>query len=97
MMKEIKITEIQIIPIKPKDGLVAFASCIIYGNFYIGNIAIYTSFSSLDGYRLVYPAKTLPNGKQINCIYPINRETGDAIQKAVIEKFQQIISGIEKR
>ena len=56
------ITEIQIIPLKPKDGLVAFASCVINDQLYLGNIAIYSSLGSCDGFRLVYPAKVLPTG-----------------------------------
>lgn len=91
-MSELEITEIQIIPVKPKDGLLAFASCVINDSFYVGNIAIYTSPSSHKGFRLVYPSKTLPNGKDINCIHPINKETGELISKAIIGKFKEIIS-----
>ena len=62
-MRELEITEIQIIPIKPRDGLVAFASCVVNNALYIGNIGIYTSQSGPDGFRLVYPTKILPHGK----------------------------------
>jgi len=85
------ISEIQIVPIKPKDGLVAFASCVINDSFYIGNIAIYTSYNCPNGYRLVYPSKVLANGKEVNCVHPINRDAGEVISKAIISRFQQII------
>ncbi len=91
-MNELVVTEIQIIPIKPRNGLVAFASCIINDQFYIGNIAIYTSPSSPDGFRLVYPLKTLPTGKELNCVYPINREAGDIVLKAVVSKYKELLS-----
>jgi len=91
-MSELEISEIQIIPVKPKDGLVAFASCVINNSLYIGNIAIYTSPSKPEGFRLVYPSKTLPNGKDINCVHPINKEAGELISKAIIGKFKQIVS-----
>lgn len=97
-MNELKVTEVQIIPIKPKDGLVAFASCIINNQFYLGNIAIYTSPTSSDGFRLVFPAKNLPTGKQIQSVYPINRSAYDAVKKAIIQKFEELMRkiGLEK-
>jgi hypothetical protein len=70
------ITEVQIIPVKPRDGLIACASCVINGAFYPGNIAFYTSAVAPDGIRLVYPDETLPNGKVINCFHPIMKEAG---------------------
>jgi stage V sporulation protein G len=86
---ELSLTEIQIIPVKPKDGLVAFASCVVNNSLYIGNIAIYTSPSNPEGYRLVYPLKVLPNGKEINCVHPITKEAGEAIAKSIINKFKE--------
>lgn len=90
-MKEIAISEVQITPIKPRDGLVAFASCVINNQLYIGNIAVYTRPDGSD-FRLAYPTKTLPNGKQINCVHPINRQVGEAIRKQIVERFLEISS-----
>ena len=91
-MSELQISEIQIIPIKPKEGLIAFASCVINNALYIGNIAIYSSPSTHLGFRLVYPVKVLPNGKEIHCVHPINKKAGELISKAIINKFKEIIS-----
>ena len=90
-METIQISEIQIIPVKPKEGLVAFASCVINNAIYIGNIAIYTSPSTQSGFRLVYPVKILPNGKEIHCVHPINKEAGELISKAIIGKYKEIL------
>ena len=87
---ELKISEIQIIPIKPKNGMVAFASCVVNGALYIGNIAIYSSPSRLCGYRLVYPSKILPTGKEIKCVHPINKKTGECFSRAILEKFMML-------
>lgn len=57
-MKEImKISEIQITPIKPQNGLVAFASCLINKGLYLGSIGILTRLEG--GYRLTYPTKSV--------------------------------------
>lgn len=93
-MSDLAISEIQIIPVKPKDGLVAFASCLLNNQFYIGNIAIYTSPASPGCFRLVFPSKTLPTGKQIQSVYPINRETYEAVKKAIIQKFEELMSKV---
>ena len=97
---QISILEIQIVPIKPQNGLIAFASAVINNQFYISNIAVYTSPSAKDGYRLVYPDKILPNGKRVNCFHPINQEAGEKIKNAIISKFKElmekVINGNEK-
>jgi DNA-binding cell septation regulator SpoVG len=92
-MKKINLSEIQIIPIKPRNGLVSFASCIYNNQLALNSIAIYTKPDG-SGYRLVYPAKTLPNGKVLNIFYPINKDTGKAIQEAIIAKYDELISKI---
>lgn len=89
-MNDISVSEIQIVPVKPNNGLVAFASFVVNNSLYLGNIAIYTSPSSTNGFRLVYPAKSLPNGKEINCVHPINRGTGAAITAALIDKYENL-------
>ncbi|MCK5590386.1 MAG: septation protein SpoVG family protein [Candidatus Pacebacteria bacterium] len=90
-MKDITISEIQIIPVKPQNGLVAFASAVINDQIYIGNLAIYTSLASKNEYRLVYPSKILPTGKQVQCIHPITKKAGKSIQAAIIKKYQLLM------
>jgi len=88
------ISEIQIIPVKPKCGLLAFVSIVINQQFYVGNIAIYSSPSTEDGFRLVYPCKVLPNGKQINCFHPITKTAGEEVHTAVISKYQELMEKV---
>jgi len=95
-MCDLKISEVQIIPVKPRDGLVAFASFLINNYLYVGNIALYTSPSRPEGYRLVYPSKTLPNGKEVNCVHPINKKAGELISARIIERYKELLSRIEK-
>lgn len=90
-MGDLVISEIQILPVKPNNGLIAFISFVINNQFYVGNVALYTSPSSADGYRLVYPIKMLPNGKEIHCVHPINRETGEQVKGIIVAKYQEIM------
>jgi len=90
---EINLTEIQIIPTKPKNGLVAFVSFVLNGLFYVGDVAIYTKIET-EGYRLVYPTKALFNGLRINCFKPIKKCAGEAIERAVLIEFEKLIDDV---
>jgi DNA-binding cell septation regulator SpoVG len=85
------ISEIQITPIKPQGSLVAFASCVVNEALYIGDIAIHSSLTNTGGFRLVYPDKTLPSGKRLNCVYPINRDSSAIISGAIIGEYKKLI------
>ena len=82
-MFSVSVTEIQIIPVKPKDGLVGFASFVYNDSFYMGSIGIYTRLEG--GYRLTYPTKA-----NFNLFYPINKDVATEIEKEVIKKFEEV-------
>ena len=84
-----KITEIQIIPIKPRGGLVAFASVVIENSVYLGSIGVYTRLDG-SGYRITYPTKKIGN-KDINIYHPINKETSQIIEKAIIDEAERLL------
>jgi len=84
-----KISEIQITPIKPQNGLVAFACCLINNSLYLGSIGILTRLNG--GYRLTYPTKT-NGGKQINIFHPINQETGRLLEETIVNKYKEVMN-----
>ncbi len=75
-------------PVKPQDGLVAFASCVIEGALYLGSIAVYTRPDG--GYRLVYPTKKIGD-RNLPIHHPINRNTGEEIEEAVISRLRDVL------
>ena len=85
-----KITEVQIIPIKPKDGLVAIASVVADNSLYLGSVGVYTRLDGSD-YRITYPTKKIGN-RNINIYHPINKETSKAIEKAIISEAEKILN-----
>ncbi|PIQ82273.1 MAG: hypothetical protein COV76_04435 [Candidatus Omnitrophica bacterium CG11_big_fil_rev_8_21_14_0_20_64_10] len=89
------ISEVEILPVKPQGGLVAFASCVLNGQIYLGNIGIHTRPDG-SGYRLVFPVKILPNGKQIHCFHPLTRQAGDLFLQVIIRKFEELIRSVER-
>jgi len=86
---ENRLTEIQIIPIKPQNGLVAFASFVLDDNLYLGSIGIVTR--PRGGYRLVYPTKKVA-GRSLNIFYPIEKEFALAIENEVVRRFEEVMN-----
>ena len=95
-MPDLRISDIQIMPLIPKDGLVAIASFIVNECLFIGDVAIFTTFKNPLGFRLCYPDKILRNGKRINCVYPITKEAGRIISEAVIDKYKMLTADVRE-
>ncbi|PIY72294.1 hypothetical protein COY87_01690, partial [Candidatus Roizmanbacteria bacterium CG_4_10_14_0_8_um_filter_33_9] len=83
-----RLSEIQIIPIKPQNGLVAFASFVLDGSLYLGSIGIMTRPNG--GYRLVYPTKKIAD-RNLNIFYPISREFALAVEQEVVRQFEDVM------
>lgn len=89
-----EISEVEIILVKPRQGLLGFVSCLLNGQLFLSDIAIYNSPSSSDYLRLVYPAKKLKNGRVIHIFHPIQKELDQVIKEAVIKKYEFLTSRI---
>lgn len=85
----ITITEVQVLPIKPKDGLVGFASVVVNKGIYLGSIGIHQKADG-SGFRLTYPTKSTLD-KAFNIFHPINQETSKLIEEMVILKFKNVM------
>ena len=87
------ITEVQIIPIKPQNGLLAIASFVFDNSLFCGSVGIYTRING--GYRLTYPTrKTFL--KSSNVFYPINKDVASEIEKVVIAKFEEVMKAYDR-
>ncbi len=88
-MYDTVVTETTFYPIKPTEkGLIGFASC-LFGTLSLNSIAIY---STPEGdIRLLFPDKTLMNGKRLQCFYPINDETYQTIKVAIKHKIDAVM------
>lgn len=75
-----KVSEIQIVPVKPVNGLIAFVSCVFDDSFYFSSIALYSR--PQGGFRLVFPQL-----KGINTFYPISKEIGDLLEQEIGGKY----------
>ena len=83
-----KITEVHIHLIKPKNGLIGFASLVVDNNIYLSSIAIHQKLD-LTGYRLTYPTKD-----QFTIFHPINIDTSKMIEEIIFKKLKLVINKI---
>ena len=83
-----KISEIQIVPVKANNGLIAFCSFVLYEAIYCSSIAIFTRPEG--SIRLVYPTKKT-GIKDLNIFHPIDKQTGKFIEKEVSKKLKDVM------
>ena len=88
-----RLSEIQIIPINPQNGLVAFASFVLDGSLYLGSIGVVTRPNG--GYRLVYPTKKVAD-RNLNVFYPISREFALAVEQEVVKQFEEVMKKYDR-
>lgn len=88
-----RLSEIQIIPIKPQNGLVAFASFVWDKSLYLGSVGVMTR--PQGGYRLVYPTKKVAE-RNLNIFYPINREAAQLIESEVVKQIEEVMNNYDR-
>lgn len=85
-----QVTEVDIALIKPKDGLIAFASLVLDDQLYLSGIAIHSKLIG-GGYRLTYPTRKVGQ-VQLSLFHPIRKPVGLAIERAIVEKLKNVLS-----
>lgn len=86
--KAMEVTEVNIVPVKAVDGLVAFASCVVNGQLYLGSMGVHRRLDG-SGYRITYPTKRIGR-RELNYYHPLSKEAGSAIEKAIVAKCNQL-------
>ncbi|MBL3677508.1 MAG: septation protein SpoVG family protein [Alphaproteobacteria bacterium] len=85
-----KISEVEIVLIKPRNGLIGFASLVVGGALYLGGIGVHAKRDG-SGYRLTYPTKQ--GGKDaLRLHHPITRAAGKALEAAIFTKLNAVMA-----
>ena len=82
------VSEVQITPIKPKEGLVGFASCVIDDKLYLGSLGVHKRLDG-SGYRITYPSRAIAQ-KQMHYFHPIRKDVHEKIETAVTERCEAL-------
>ncbi|MBA7616203.1 hypothetical protein ES703_23499 [subsurface metagenome] len=95
-MSNIQVSEVTVIPVKPKKGLLGFCTFVLNDAFFIRDVAIYNTLSNEYGIRLVYPGRRSSSGDILNTVHPINRSADEAVLKEVAKEFERVITKIKR-
>ena len=81
------VKKVEIIPIKPQNGLLAFASVEI-DRFYVGSIGVHKRRDG-SGYRITYPTKKIGDQNLPIC-HPVQPDLSQEIGKAICRKGTEL-------
>lgn len=83
------ITKVQLLPIKPQNGLMAFAHVEINNQFYVSSIGVHKRLDG-KGYRITYPTRKV--GAQNHTIFhPTELTFSKEIEKAICSKAEELM------
>jgi DNA-binding cell septation regulator SpoVG len=85
-----QVTEVDIAFVKPKDGLIAFASVVLDDQLFLSGVAIHRKLVG-SGYRLTYPTRKVGDA-QFSLFHPIRKPIGFAIEQAIVDKLKNVLS-----
>ena len=85
-----QVTEVEIVFVKPKDGMIGFASLVVDNQLYLSGIAIHRKLVG-SGYRLTYPTRKVGEA-QLSLFHPIRKPIGLAIERAIFDKLKNVVS-----
>ena len=83
-----EISEIQIKVIKPRDGLLGFASFILNETLYLSSIGIFSRING-SGYRITYPTKKVGD-TDLQIFHPISKQLSLEIEQTIISKAKEV-------
>lgn len=83
-----KIKDIQIIPIRPRDGLVGFANVTLEDGLHLGSIGIHKRLDG-SGYRITYPTKKV-GSVDTHIYHPTTTQTSRLIEQAVTQRAEEL-------
>lgn len=89
------VKEVNITPVKPIDGLIAFASCVIDEQLFIGSLGVHQRLDG-KGYRITYPTKKV-GSRQLNYLHPVTKEAGRVIEQAIVAKCVELFERSDER
>jgi stage V sporulation protein G len=84
------VTEVDIVFVKPKDGMIGFASLVVDNQLYLSGIAVHRRLVG-SGYRLTYPTRKVGEA-QFSLFHPIRKPIGLAIERAIFDKLKNVVS-----
>lgn len=84
-----EVTKVDIIPIRPKNGLMAFAAIEIEHQFYVSSIGIHKKRDG-NGYRITFPTRKVGE-HNLTIFHPTQPELSKEIEWAITNKAERVL------
>lgn len=82
------VKKVEIVPIKPHEGLIGFASIVVGEGLYLSSIGIHKRKDG-NGFRITYPTKKV-GSVNVSIFHPLDKELSKEIEQAIVDKAAQI-------
>jgi SpoVG len=84
-----KIKKVEVVPVKPNNGLIGFAHLLFEEGLYLGSIGI---FRKLDGggFRLTYPNRKVGD-KEITIFHPTTQDCSRNFEEHIFEAVKRFM------
>lgn len=82
------IRNIEIVPIKPHQGLIAIVHLEFEDSLYLGSIGLHRRMDGL-GYRITYPTKKVGE-RNIAIFHPTSKVLSKEIETAILQKAEKM-------
>lgn len=93
-LRSLKISDVQIVTLPPKDGFLGFASLVINDEFRIADLGLHSKPEG--GLRLQYPTKRLNDGTRIKIFQTLGKDFEAALEMAVTDKYMKLIERVHE-
>lgn len=82
-----KIKKVEIVPIRPCEGLIAFANIVLEEGLYLGSIGVHCKLDG--GFRITFPTRKV--GETNLCIYhPLNPIVSKEFETAICSRAEEV-------
>lgn len=88
LVNQMKIKKVEVVPVKPNNGLVRFANLLFEEGLFLGSFGI---FKKLDGsgFRLTYPNRKIGE-MEITIFHPITKECSRNFEEHIFDVVKTI-------
>lgn len=86
-----KVSKVELIPIRPKNGLIAFACIELDHQFFVNSIGVHKKLNK-PGFRITYPSRKIGEQSMTIC-HPIENLLSKEIEEAICLKAELLMEG----
>jgi DNA-binding cell septation regulator SpoVG len=83
------ITKVELLPIRPQNGLMAFACVEIDNQFYVNSIGVHKRRDG-KGYRITYPTRKVGE-HDLTIFHPTEPSLSREIEQAICDKAEEVM------